>query len=75
MIKINLLNSVTERQGGTVVAVDKRSAARNTLLLMSLAVAFLFVASGAGRHQHTDGQSRRRTQLAEQKQIAADLKS
>ncbi len=45
MIKINLLNSVTERQGGAVVAVDRKmSSPASRLLLMSLAVAFLLVA-------------------------------
>jgi Tfp pilus assembly protein PilN len=42
MIKINLLNSVTERQGGAIVAVDRKvGSAASRLLLMSLAVAFL----------------------------------
>ncbi len=45
MIKVNLLNSVTERQGSTVMAVDRKvSSASSRLLLMSLAVAFLLTA-------------------------------
>jgi len=45
MIKINLLNSVTERQGGAIVAVDRRvGSAASRLILMSLAVAFLCLA-------------------------------
>jgi Tfp pilus assembly protein PilN len=42
MIKVNLLNSVTERQGGAVVAVDRKVGSPVTrLILMSLAAAFL----------------------------------
>ena len=45
MIKINLLNSVTERQGGAIVAVDRKvSNPATRLILMSLAVAFLCLA-------------------------------
>ena len=45
MIKINLLNSVTERQGSTVMAVDRKvSNPASRLLLLSLAVGFLFAA-------------------------------
>ncbi len=39
MIKINLLNSVTERQGGAVVSVEKKvSSPMSRLLLMAIAV-------------------------------------
>lgn len=42
MIKVNLLNSVTERQGGAIDVVDRKVGSPGTrLLLMSLAVAFL----------------------------------
>jgi Tfp pilus assembly protein PilN len=45
MIKINLLNSVTERQGGTVVAVDRKiSSPASRFALMSVAVLVLTVA-------------------------------
>jgi Tfp pilus assembly protein PilN len=45
MIKINLLNSVTERQGGAIVAVDRKvGSPASRLLLMSLVVAFLCLA-------------------------------
>lgn len=45
MIKINLLNSVTERQGGAIVAVDRKVGSPSSrLLLMSLAVVFLCLA-------------------------------
>ena len=45
MIKINLLNSVTERQGSTVMAVDRKvGSAASRLLLLTLAVGFLLTA-------------------------------
>ena len=45
MIKINLLNSVTERQGSTVMAVDRKvGSAGSRLLLLSLVVGFLLAA-------------------------------
>ena len=45
MIKINLLNSVTERQGSTMMAVDRKvSSAGSRLLLLTLAVGFLLAA-------------------------------
>ena len=45
MIKINLLNSVTERQGGAVVAVDRKvSSAASRIILMSVVVTVLLVA-------------------------------
>ena len=45
MIKINLLNSVTERQGSAVMAVDRKvGSASSRLLLLTLAVGFLLAA-------------------------------
>ena len=45
MIKINLLNSVTERQGSAVMAVDRKvGSAGSRLLLLSLVVGFLLAA-------------------------------
>ena len=45
MIKINLLNSVTERQGSTVMAVDRKVGSPGSrLLLLTLAVGFLTAA-------------------------------
>jgi Tfp pilus assembly protein PilN len=45
MIKINLLNSVTERQSGTIVAVDRKiSSSASRLLLMSVAVTVMLAA-------------------------------
>lgn len=45
MIKINLLNSVTERQGSAVMAVDRKVGSPGSrLLLLTFAVAFLLAA-------------------------------
>ena len=45
MIKINLLNSVTERQGSAVMAVDRKVGSPGSrLLLLTLAVGFLLAA-------------------------------
>lgn len=45
MIKINLLNSVTERQGSAVMAVDRKvGSPASRLLLLTLAVGFLLTA-------------------------------
>ena len=75
MIKINLLNSVTERQGGTVVAVDRKvSSPASRLVLMSLAVAFLLIAVvGWDVISTTMAKTEAERQLEEQKQIAAEL--
>ncbi len=75
MIKINLLNSVTERQGGAVVAVDRKVASPTSrLLLMSLAVAFLLVAVAGWDIISTQmAKADAQRQLEEQKQIAAEL--
>ena len=77
MIKINLLNSVTERQGGAVVTVDKKVGSPATrLLLLSLAVAFLFVAVVGWDIISTQmAKAEAERQLAEQKQIAAELET
>ncbi len=75
MLKINLLNSVTERQGGAVVAVDRKvSSPASRLLLMSLAVGFLLMAViGWDVISTTMAKSEAERQLVEQKQIAAEL--
>ena len=77
MIKINLLNSVTERQGGAVVAVDRKVASPGTrLLLMTLSVGFLLVAFVAWDVISTQwAKAEAERQLEEQKQIAAELES
>lgn len=75
MIKINLLNSVTERQGGAVVAVDRKiSSPASRLALMSMAVAVLLAAViGWDIISTRMAKTEAERQLAEQKQIAAEL--
>jgi Tfp pilus assembly protein PilN len=75
MIKINLLNSVTERQGGAVLAVERRiSSANSQLILMSLVVAVLLAAVIGWDVVSTQmAKTEAERQLNEQKQIAADL--
>jgi|SRR5215203_4826798 len=75
MIKINLLNSVTERQGGAVVAVDKKVGSPATrLALMSLAVVFLLVAVVGWDVISTQlAKADAEHQLEEQKQIEKEL--
>lgn len=77
MIKINLLNSVTERQGGALAAVDgKMSSPGSRLLIMALAVGFLCAAVIgwdviSTRMAKADAEQ----QLAEQQQIAKELEA
>jgi len=75
MIKINLLNSVTERQGGAVLAVDRKVGSPGTrLLLMSLSVMFLLLAVvGWDVISSQMAKADMEKQLEEQKQIAAEL--
>ena len=75
MIKINLLNSVTERQGGVVVAVDKKVGSPATrLILMSLATVFLTVAVIGWDVISTQlAKADAERQLEEQKQIEKEL--
>lgn len=75
MLKINLLNSVTERQGGAVVVVDRKvSSPASRLLLMTLAVGFLCAAVIGWDVISTNmAKTEAERQLAEQKQIAAEL--
>jgi uncharacterized protein HemX len=77
MIKINLLNSVTERQGGAVAAVDNKiSSASSRLLLMSVVVAVLLAAVIGWDVISTQmAKTEAERQLDEQKQIAADLET
>ena len=75
MIKINLLNSVTERQGGAVMAVDRKvSSPMSRLMLMMMAVGVLTVAVIgwdiiSTQRAHAEAER----QLEEQKKIAAEL--
>ena len=75
MIKINLLNSVTERQGGAVVAVDRKVGSPGTrLALMAVVVGFLLAAViGWDVISSQMAKAEAEKQLAEQKTIAAEL--
>ena len=75
MIKINLLNSVTERQGGAVSAVDRKIASpASRLVVMSLVVVALLAAVIGWDIISTQmAKTEAEKQLAEQKQIEADL--
>ncbi len=75
MNKINLLNTVTERQTGTVTAVDRKIASPGArLLVLSLVVAFLTVAViGWDVISSQMAKSEAERQLAEQKQIEQEL--
>lgn len=75
MIKINLLNSVTERQGGAVVAVDRKiSSPASRLALMSVVVAVLLSALVGWEVISTQmAKTEAERQLNEQKTIAAEL--
>ena len=75
MIKINLLNSVTERQGGAVVAVDRKiSSPGSRMILMSIVVAFLLAAVIGWDVISTQmAKADAERQLDEQKRIEADL--
>ena len=75
MIKINLLNSVTERQNGAVVAVDRKiSSPLSRMVLMSVVVAVLLMAV-VGWDVISTNMARTEAQheLDEQKRIAAEL--
>jgi Tfp pilus assembly protein PilN len=75
MIKINLLNSVTERQGGAVVAVDRKiSSPASRFVLMSVVVAILLAAViGWDVISSQMAKTEAERQLDEQKRIAAEL--
>lgn len=75
MIKINLLNSVTERQNGAVVAVDRKiSSSGSRLALMSVVVVVLLAAVIGWDVISTQmAKTEAERQLDEQKQIAAEL--
>lgn len=75
MIKINLLNSVTERQGGAIVAVDRKiSSANSRFILLSVVVSILLAAVIGWDVISTQmAKTEAERQLNEQKQIAAEL--
>ena len=75
MIKINLLNSVTERQNGTVAIVERRVASpASRMALMSIAIAVLLAAVIGWDIISTQmAKTEAERQLEEQKTIAAEL--
>ncbi len=75
MIKINLLNSVTERQSGAVVAVDRKiSSPGSRLALTSVVIAVLLAAVVGWDIISTQmAKTEAERQLNEQKTIAAEL--
>ncbi len=75
MIKVNLLNSVTERQGGAVVAVDRKiSSPMSRLLLMSIATALLLaLVVGFDVITSQMAKSKAEEELVEQKRIEQEL--
>jgi Tfp pilus assembly protein PilN len=91
MIKVNLLHSVTERQGGAVASVERKVGSPvSRLLLMSLAVGLLLAAvvgwdvistqmAKADAEQRLEEQKRIETELAavlkEQKELEEKIKS
>jgi Tfp pilus assembly protein PilN len=77
MIKINLLNSVTERQSGAISAVDRKiSNESSRLALMAIVVAVLFTALTGWEVISTQmARAEAERQLDEQKQIATELEA
>lgn len=75
MIKINLLNSVTERQNGAIVAVDRKVSSPASRLALTSVVVFVLLAAVVGwdviSSQMAKTEAER--QLAEQKTIEAEL--
>ena len=77
MIKINLLDSVTERQAGTAVVVERKiSSPASRLLLMTMAVLFLTTAVIGWDIISTQmAKAEAERQLEEQKRVAAELET
>jgi Tfp pilus assembly protein PilN len=77
MIKINLLDSVTERQAGTTVLVERKiSSPASRLLLMTMATAFLLVAViGWDIISTRMAKAEAERQLAEQQRIAVEMEA
>ena len=75
MIKINLLNSVTERQSGTVAAVDRKiSSGTSRFILMSVVVSVLLAAVIGWDVISTQmAKTAAEAELNNQKTIAAEL--
>jgi len=77
MIKINLLNSVTERQNGTVAAMDRKvSSPTSRLILMSVVAAVLFAAVvGWDVISSQMAKTEAERELDEQKRISIELEA
>ena len=77
MIKINLLDSVTERQPGTATVVERKIASpASRLLLMTMAVAFLLTAVIGWDVISTQmAKAKAEEEVAEQKRVAAELET
>lgn len=77
MIKINLLNSVTERQSGTVIAVDRKISDPNSRLALMSVVTLVLLAAVIGWDVISANMARTdaERQLAEQKTIEAELQA
>jgi Tfp pilus assembly protein PilN len=75
MIKINLLDSVTERNGGAVIAVERKfSSPKTRLIMMSVSVAVLLMAVIAWDVISTNmAKAQAEADLQEQKQIEQEL--
>lgn len=77
MIKINLLDSVTERQAGAAVIVERKIANPSSrLLLMTMATAFLLVAViGWDVISTRMAKAEAERQLAEQQRVAVEMEA
>lgn len=77
MIKINLLDSVTERQAGAAVIVERRIANPNSrLLLMTMAVAFMLTAIiGWDIISSQMAKTQAEADLEEQKRVAVEMEA
>lgn len=75
MIKVNLLDSVTERQGGAVMAIDRTvGSSGSRFLVMTLAVGFLLAAVvGWDVISTRMAKAEAERELQKQQQIAAEL--
>jgi len=77
MIRVNLLNSVTERQGGAVNSVERKAASPvSRLMVMSMAVGLVLAALiGWDIISTNRNKANAQTSLDEQKKIAAELEA
>lgn len=77
MIRVNLLNSVTERQGGAVNSVERKASSPvSRLALMSIAVGVVLAALiGWDIISTNRNKANAESALAEQKKIAAELEA